>query len=305
MKTRYTCFLLFVLMFGQHLTKAQTPTDAFIMQKGQICAALPYQHESWNKYWEGTLFRENKNLGTVTSQTIMPMFALGIHNRLNIIASLPYINREASAGTLKGESGFQDLSVWLKALLFSYKAGDKHSLDVMASAGFTAPVGGYYADYLPLSLGMGVNVFNTRLILNYRHNSGLFASVMGGYDFRSNLTTDRTNYFIDQHYLTNELYMPNVMLAGFTAGFNNELTRIELRYNLMNTNGGFDIRRNDMPFPSNNMDMGRVEFLYQQRMPFYKPLGIMLTAGYTTSGRNVGKSTSFGAGIVYLANLWN
>ncbi len=295
-----------IIFFGViQASLAQTPTDIFMMQKGQICIALPYQYESWDEYWEGTLLRENQNLGTVTSNSFMPMFALGLHNRLNVIASLPWIKREASAGTLHSESGIQDLSLWLKGLLVTKTIGDRHNIDVIASIGMSLPVGGYYSDYLPLSLGMGVNTFNTRLILDYRHESGLFASVFGGYDIRSNLETDRSNYFIDQHYLTNELYMPNVMTAGVTLGYFNELTKAELRYNLMNTDGGFDIRRNDMPFPSNNMDNGRVEVLFQQRMPFHKPLGIMVFGGYTTSGRNVGKSTSFGAGIIYLTNLWN
>lgn len=299
-------FYIFIFFFsGVQAVSAQTPTDAFMMQKGQICIALPYQYESWNKYWEGTLFRDNQNLGTVSSQSIMPMFALGLHSRINVIASLPWIRREASAGTLRPESGIQDLSVWLKGILLTTKFGEKNNLDVIASLGFTTPVGGYYADYLPLSLGMGVNAFNSRLIVNYKHSSGLFASVFGGYDVRSNLELDRTNYFIDQHYQTNELYMPNVITAGVTIGYFNELSKAELRYNIMNTDGGFDIRRNDMPFPSNNMDNGRVELLFQQRMPFYKPLGIMVFGGYTLSGRNVGKSTSFGAGIIYMTNLWN
>lgn len=298
----------YLLVFGFcvycMIAKSQTPTDEFMMHKGQICGGVTYQHDSWNKYWEGNLYRENKNLGTVTSQTVMPMFTLGIHDRINIIASLPWIKRAPSAGTLRSEQGFQDFSIWAKALLLDSKINDNNTLQVMTSFGFTTPVGNYYADYLPISLGMGVNSFNSRVVLSYKNSTGIFASLMGGYDLRSNLQTDRTNYYIDQHYLTGELYMPNVIFAGVKLGFINELTRAEISYTSMNTNGGFDIRRNDMPFPSNNMDMGGIQVLVQQRMPFYKPLGIILNAGYTTSGRNVGRTTSFGFGLLYLTELW-
>lgn len=303
MKAIKTLTLMFFMVMSLAL-RAQTPTDAFTMEKGQLCPVLAYQYDTWEKYWEGSLFRINKNLGTVTSHTVMPMFALGLNNRFTVIASFPWMQKATSAGTLNREKGWQDLSLWLKALVFKQNLGEKNSVDAFASVGYTAPLGGYYADYLPLALGSGSNQLNTRLILTWRHSTGIFASVMGGYDFRSNIDIDRTNYYIDQHYLTNELYMPNVISASITAGYFKNLSRVELKYNIMDTDGGQDIRRNDQPYPSNNMDNGRVELFVQQRMPFYDPLGVIASVAYTTSGRNVPQALSYGVGLQMLIQLW-
>lgn len=42
---------------------------------------------------------------------------------------------KASAGTLRGESGFQDLSLWLKGKVINFEINPKHRLEVMASVG--------------------------------------------------------------------------------------------------------------------------------------------------------------------------
>ncbi|MBA2249433.1 MAG: hypothetical protein H0W12_04500, partial [Chitinophagaceae bacterium] len=67
-----------------------------------------------------------------------------------------------------------------------------------------------------------------------------------------------------------------------------------------NTLGGFDIRRNDMPFPSNNMDWtsAGVNIKYT----FKKVHGLSLIGGgnYVLDGRNVGQSTQYYGGVFYI-----
>ena len=84
---------------------AQTPSDGLMMDRGQICFAALYTHDTWDEYWEGTLKRTNGNIGTLTRQTVMPMFALGLTDRLNVIASLPWVRTQASGGQMRGVSG--------------------------------------------------------------------------------------------------------------------------------------------------------------------------------------------------------
>lgn len=97
---------------------AQTPSDAFMMKKKEICFAVPYQYSSWDHYWEGSLYRDNPNLGTVSTVMIGPMIAAGIHDGINIIVSCPWIKTNTSNSPLRGESGFQDFSLWIKAKLY-------------------------------------------------------------------------------------------------------------------------------------------------------------------------------------------
>jgi hypothetical protein len=54
------------------------PNDAIYMPKGTVCVGTMYTHSSWSKYWENTLKRENLNIGTHTTQSVMVMPAIGI-----------------------------------------------------------------------------------------------------------------------------------------------------------------------------------------------------------------------------------
>lgn len=294
---------IFILLIICYIGVSQTPTDAFMMKKKELCVAIPYQYSSWDHYWEGTLLRDNPNLGTVSQHTIMTMATYGIIDRLNIIASLPYIKTNASQGTMRGEKGIQDLSIWLKGKLLDKDLGSKFNLDVMASLGYIHPIGGYYADYLPLSLGLGSKTMSSKLILNCWSKIGIFTSLSAGYDIRSNVKTDRSNYYTDHAYNTGEIKMPNILNLGITIGYFKNLSRFELFYTNMNTEGNIDIRRNDMPMLSSNMDNSQVGFYIQQRMPFHENLGFILNGAITLNGRNIGKSNTIGGGILYQLNF--
>ena len=60
-----------------------------MMGKKQWCNGLTHMHSSWNKYWEGTTNRENKNIGTVTNQSVILMSTYGICDKLNAMVSVP------------------------------------------------------------------------------------------------------------------------------------------------------------------------------------------------------------------------
>ena len=94
--------------------KAQTTSDALMMDKNELCIAIIYQHDTWDKYWEGTLLRDNQNIGVLTRNTFMPMMAYGVTKKFNIIASLPYVDTEASRGQMVGASGLQDFGIFVK-----------------------------------------------------------------------------------------------------------------------------------------------------------------------------------------------
>ena len=84
------------------LSNAQTDMDAIMMEKNQLCLGPAYSHSSWKNYWEGTLKRNNENLGTVTTQSFSVMGSYGVSGKLNLLFNVPYIKTKASAGTLHG-----------------------------------------------------------------------------------------------------------------------------------------------------------------------------------------------------------
>ena len=103
--------VLSVLCVTTTATKAQTVDDAIMMNKKQWCNGLTYMHSSWDEYWEGTFNRNNLNLGTVTTQSLMLMSNYGITDKLNVLVNVPYVWTDASAGTLHGMKGFQDIEL--------------------------------------------------------------------------------------------------------------------------------------------------------------------------------------------------
>ena len=100
---------------------AQTDMDAIMMEKNAFCVGPMYSYSSWKDYWEGTLKRENLNIGKVTTQMYSVMGNYGINRKLNALFSAPYVKTKASAGTLHGMDGIQDLSLFLKWRPFQKK----------------------------------------------------------------------------------------------------------------------------------------------------------------------------------------
>jgi hypothetical protein len=64
--------------------------------------------------------------------------------------------------------------------------------------------------------------------------------------------------------------------------------------------GGFDITRNNMPFPSNLMQATRVGFNTVLRPGFLKGFSLNAGASYATHGRNVGQSSMYYGGLQYV-----
>src|SRR4249920_3464635 len=100
------------LVFASFLipAMAQMPDDGFTMSKGELCLVACYKQSQWKEYWEGKRLRENLNIGTFTSKAFMPMLGYGVTGKLNLFASLPYINNSSHAGTMTGKKGWQDFS---------------------------------------------------------------------------------------------------------------------------------------------------------------------------------------------------
>ena len=106
---------------------SQTDVDGLMMGKKNLCGGLVYGYGSWTNYWEGQNLRDNANLGTVSSQSAWGMVNYGITDKINIIAMTPYISNKASAGTLIGAKGLQDISAVLKWEFFGKAFGNSTS----------------------------------------------------------------------------------------------------------------------------------------------------------------------------------
>lgn len=283
---------------------AQTELDGIMMKKNNFCTGLVYEYSSWDKYWEGTFKRENLNFGTVSNQKIMINGNYGITSKLNFIFTLPYVSTKATAGTLKGQDGLQDLSLNLKYLFFE-KEIYKNLLSFYAVAGYSFPTTNYPADYLPLSIGLQSKVASLRLISDCQFGN-LFATASAAYMQRSNIKIDRNAYYTTEMHYTNEVDMPDMINYNIRFGFRNQRAIVEAVVdNMITQKGGFDITTNNMPFPSNTMNALRLGASGKYNLQSVPGLSIVSGFNHVASGRNVGQSNLFYGGLFYVIDFKN
>ncbi|WP_080238614.1 hypothetical protein [Spirosoma rigui] len=290
-KQRIYSLLLLLLITVPAL--AQMPHDAIYMPKKTVCIAGMYGQSSWSQYWEGSLKRENFNIGTHTTRSLSVMPAIGVSDRVNVILNLPYIWTSTSAGNLMGQKGLQDASAWVKV-----KAAQVGGFSVNAIVGGSVPVSNYVPDFLPMSIGLQARTATGRLLLNYTHpKTGLYVTTHGSYTWRGNIRIDRDAYQANERmYNTNEVSVPNAYDAAVRLGVLRRIWQTEVFAERMAALSGDNIRRNDMPFPTNNMQFTQVGW-YAKVQP--RNVGLNVRVAHVTNGLNVGQSTSYTVGVLY------
>lgn len=298
------CAWLIIILYligGHESLFAQTDADAIMMAKNNYCSGIMYGNSQWDQYWEGTLKRNNLNLGTVSTQMVGYMGNYGLSDKLNVLFGLPYVSTKASAGTLHGQQGLQDLSVWVKWMPYEKKLG-KGTLSLYGIGGYSLPVSNYIADYLPLSIGLHTQNLSLRAIADYQVGN-LFATVSGTYVARSNITIDRTSYYTTSLHLTNQVDMPNASSYSIRAGYRSDRLIAEAIFDSWITNGGFDITRNNMPFPSNRMNASTLGINIKYTVKAVQGLSLIGGGNYTLAGRNVGQATAYNGGVFYILDF--
>lgn len=295
-----TPLLAALLTLGVATVHAQTIDDGLMMPRRVLCTGFAYTHDSWDEYWEGPLQRTNGNVGTITTQTLGWMGTYGVTDRVNVIAMAPYVWTKASAGTLRGVEGLQDLTAAVKWNALSTRLTSHGTLQVFLVASGSVPLTDYTPDYLPLSIGLGSRQASGRLTLNFQAKKGWFVEGTGAYTFRDEVTLDRPAYFDGERLVhSDRVAMPDVIDYTFRAGYWKHGLYAPISFSQRITLGGSDIRRQDMPFVSNRMESSRVDALAMYYLPKPKNVVVRLGATYTVSGRNVGQSTTLMAALLY------
>lgn len=297
---QYGLIVIFTVISCIRLS-AQTDMDAIMMDKNNFCTGLMYNHSAWSNYWEGTLKRNNDNLGTVSANMYAVMGNYGVSDKLNLLFGLPYVTTKASAGTLHGMKGLQDLSLWAKWMPVETKLG-KGLFSVYGLGGISFPVSNYTPDFLPMSIGLHSTNLSLRAMLDYQVKN-FFVTVSGTYVYRSNITIDRDSYYTTESHLTNEVFMPNMVNYQLRTGWRSGRMIAEAILNQSNTQGGFDITRNNMPFPSNRMNATTAGINIKYNIHAVDGLSLIGGGSVTLAGRNVGQASSINGGIFYILDF--
>jgi len=279
--------------------RAQAIDDGAMLPRRAMAAGLLYSHESWSQYWEGTLKRDNGNIGTLSTQSVTWMAGYGVTDRLSVMAMLPYVWTHATQGPLHGMSGLQDFTLAAKYQLLATPLTDRGTLRAMVVGVAGIPAGNYTPDFLPLSIGLASRQFSGRFTLNFQAHQGWFLNGSAAYTWRTKVKLDRPAYYTNgQLILSDEVAMPAVFDYTVSAGYQVGRLSIPISLTQQRTLGGGDIRRQDMPFVSNRMDFVRLEGLVMYAVPAPQ-LGIRIGMSRIVSGRNVGQSTTLTGGLYH------
>ncbi len=285
--------VLLLCLLGFVELKAQMPHDAIYMNKNLACGALIYGNTSWTNYWENGLKRDNPNIGRLTTQSATAMIAYGITRDINVIAMVPYVKTEASQGNLMGQEGLQDASVFVKTKTKAY-----HGITAHGVVGFSVPVTNYVPDFMPMSIGLGAKTLIVRGMLSYALPKHLYVNSSIAYQARSQVKADRDAYLAGSKlYQTNQVAVPDAFDAALRLGYLKKDNQLEVFAEHFSCTKGDDIRRNDMPFLTNDMTMTTVG-MYGKYQP--KSIGVNARVAYVVDGQNVGQSTTVSIGLLYL-----
>lgn len=285
--------VLLLCLVGFVELKAQMPHDAIYMNKKLACGALIYGNSSWTNYWENGLKRDNPNIGRLTTQSATAMIAYGITRDINVMAMIPYVKTDASQGNLMGQEGWQDASVFVKTKTKAY-----HGITAHGVVGFSVPVTNYVPDFMPMSIGLGAKTLVVRGILSYALPNHLYVNSSIAYQARSQVKADRDAYLAGSKlYQTNQVAVPDAFDAALRLGYLKKDNQLEVFAEHFSCTKGDDIRRNDMPFLTNDMTMTTVG-MYGKYQP--KSIGVNARVAYVVDGQNVGQSTTVSIGLLYL-----
>ena len=142
--------------------RAQALDDGLLVPRRALGAGLLYAHESWTEYWEGSLKRDNGNIGTVTTETVTWVAGYGVTDRLSVIAMLPYVRTRATQGPLHGMRGLQDFTLAAKYQVLSTPLTDRGTLRAVVVGAAGIPASNYEPDLQPLSIGLASRRFSDR-----------------------------------------------------------------------------------------------------------------------------------------------
>ena len=298
-RTSFIVLTAGALLAGAEAAAAQDIGDGLLLPKRTFRTTVDYGVDKWDEYWEGSLKRDNENIGTLSTRSVTWMGSYGITNSLNVYATLPYVSTEASQGVLHGMEGAQDVTLAAKYRFARVPFGNGYVFGATALVGVGMPTTDYTPDFLPMSIGLGSKRATLRAAAHVKERRGFFLDGAVAHTWRSTVKLNRVSYYDGENLVnSNEVAMPDVFDWSAGVGFNNPTWCIPVMLMGQRTLGGHDIRRQDMPFVSNRMDFLKVGAKVMYMIPALPQLGVSVGAAHTLTGRNVGQSTMYSVGLI-------
>jgi hypothetical protein len=263
---------LIVLLLIISTAYGQGPVDGYMKNKKDFSVGLSISREKAGKLYAG------KNPISAERKTYaFSLFAIyGVTNRINIQASIPYVNVNGR------EKDFQDASLYIKYLI-AKKDNKYGNINIMGAAGYSHPMADYQISGGD-AVGQQAKTGDLRLILQQNFKNKYFASLQGGYFLKSNPT-------------------PNAFSSSIKVGYAGKIYA-DVWFETLQAFGGTDYRGvGDLEPTGARGGFQGLGFSYNKIggtvfYPFTKHFGAFGGLSYVLSGRNAFKNTGINLGIV-------
>jgi hypothetical protein len=286
---RISIFSMFLLWSAT--TTAQSLLSGFMNGKGKGTVALSYTVESYDNVFLVPADAEGVPVFNEVDVNSVSLFGTyGLSDRIDIVASLPYISTtgNASQGVLdelefeNNRSGLQDLSVFVRYNPVNLAVG-KSSLNFMIGGGISTPLGDYAVDeglQSILAIGNRATSVNGLAIAQFQTPSGLFLTTQAGYSLRSG-------------------EVPNAVLGEIKAGYAGAKFYVDAWYAGQVSTSGVNILGEGFTgfFPATDVSFSRAGITLFA--PVGGGFGLSASASRYLNGRNVGQATGFSGGVTY------
>lgn len=270
---------------------AQTAKDHFFMPRNQICMLTGFEQIQWKTYWEGSLYRDNPNIGIHKRNMFHQMAAIGLTDKLNLLAHIPYVSTKNTAGNLLGQSGWQDVQLHLKYALLS-----KKNTQLIAILGGGLPSNRYDSEFQPMSIGAGCSFLTGRLLLHHSFQS-FYLTGHSGLQRNGISRLDRNTYLYGSQLIySSDVNVPDVLENGLKVGRYKNGVQLEVGVEQFSCLTGDDMARNGMPALTNKRTGANVHAFFRYQP---KNFGVMLRIDRTLVGQNIAQSTGIQTGVLY------
>ena len=156
--------------------RAQGPVDGYLKKAGELDVALGLSQTGASTFLDGNGATVDQGF---RAQLVGLFGAYGVTERINVVASVPYVITDATAG-------LQDGALFVKGLLWHKRIGAAEkpvgTLDVIGALGAQVPL----SDYTVVAngaIGQRAKIVQPRLLAQW-NGTGYFVSALAGYNYR-------------------------------------------------------------------------------------------------------------------------
>lgn len=252
--------IFYIICLLSNVSFSQGLIDGYMKGKGNTDMALSYTFQNSKQFWGG-----NNLINIPRSINAFGLFvAHGINRRMDVIANIPFINKE-----------FQDGAFVVKCLMLD-KTLKNSKFSAISAFGISTPLMKYATENAQ-AIGQRATQLLPKIVIQWTLNNGFFVQTQSGYNYAFSPVPSSIPFSIKIGLAKNKIYT-------------------DIWYDFQQGLGSLN-------YPTSAGNFRKLTVNYQRiggvlYFAFSPKFGLFFNGAYTLSGRNTSKSYALGSGFV-------